>query len=123
MEAVGVVVDAVLTAAPGTGSDPVPGRGQLRVWALSAGVALTAAVLDLTVVRHMGPVDAPLHIPWWAFAVLFVLAEWWRVCLYFRSSAHSFSLSEMPLVLGLFLTAPSGLVLARLIGAVVAMGL
>jgi diguanylate cyclase (GGDEF)-like protein len=119
----GVVVDAGLTAAPGTGSDPVPGRGQLRVWALSAAVALTAAMLDLTVVRHLRPVDVPLHIPWWALAVLFVLAEWWRVCLYFRSSAHSFSLSEMPLVLGLFLTAPSGLVLARLIGAAVAMGL
>jgi diguanylate cyclase (GGDEF)-like protein len=118
----GVVIDAGATA-PGTGSDPVPGRGQLRVWALSAAVTVSAAVLDLTVVRHLRPVDAPLQVPWWALAALFVLAEWWRVCLYFRSNAHSFSLSEIPLVLGLFLTAPSGLVLARLIGAGVAMGL
>jgi diguanylate cyclase (GGDEF)-like protein len=123
MTAEGVVIDAGLTAVPGTGSDPVPERGQLRVWALSAGIALTAAVLDLTVVRHLRPVDGPLHIPWWALAVLFVVAERWRMCLYFRNSAHSFSLSEMPLVVGLFLTDPSGLILARLVGAALAMGL
>jgi diguanylate cyclase (GGDEF)-like protein len=93
------------------------------VWVLTAGILLSAAVLHLTQTRHLPAMQAPVHIPWYGLALFFVIAEWWRVCLYFRSSAHSFSLSEMPLVVGLFLADPSTLVLARVVGALVAMGL
>jgi diguanylate cyclase (GGDEF)-like protein len=119
------IVDAGLPRSPGTGADPSPVRRRraLSVWALTAGILLAAAVLHLTQIRHLPGMQAPVHIPWYALALFFVIAEWWRVCLYFRSSAHSLSLSEMPLVVGLFLTDPSTLVLARVLGALVAMGL
>ncbi|MDB5065233.1 MAG: putative diguanylate cyclase/phosphodiesterase with sensor [Chloroflexi bacterium] len=119
------IVDAGPPRPPGTGHDPSPVRRRraLPVWALTAGILLGAAVLHLTQTRHLPGMQAPVHIPWYALALFFMIAEWWRVCLYFRSSAHSFSLSEMPLVVGLFLTDPSTLVLARVLGALVAMGL
>ncbi|HEY2703077.1 MAG TPA: EAL domain-containing protein [Candidatus Dormibacteraeota bacterium] len=98
-------------------------RAQAPVWALTAAILAGVAVLQVIETRHLRGVDAPVHIPWYLLAGLFVVAEWWRICLYFRSSAHSFSLSEMPLVLGLFLADPSDLVLARVLGALVAMGL
>jgi diguanylate cyclase (GGDEF)-like protein len=94
----------------------------LRVWLLTATILLGAAVLQVTQTSHLHGIAAPLRIPWYGLAALFVFAEWWRVCLYFRSSAHSFSLSEMPLVIGLLLADPSGMVLARVIGAAIAMG-
>jgi diguanylate cyclase (GGDEF)-like protein len=94
----------------------------LRVWALTATILLGAAVLQVTQTHNLHGIHAPVRIPWYGLAALFVIAEWWRVCLYFRSSAHSFSLSEMPLVIGLLLADPSGMVLARVIGAAVAMG-
>src|SRR3979411_2323077 len=84
-------------------------RRQLRVWALSVGMVALAAGLQLTVVRDLHGLGGPLHIPWLALVILFVAGEWWRVCLYFRSSAHSFSLSEIPLVVGLLLSDPSAL--------------
>src|SRR3982074_2427556 len=93
------------------GSSALGVRGQLRVWALSVGMGALAAGLELTVVRHLHGLGGPLHIPWLALVALFVAGEWWRVCLYFRSSAHSFSLSEIPLVVGLLLSDPSALVL------------
>ncbi|TMD95281.1 MAG: EAL domain-containing protein [Chloroflexi bacterium] len=95
----------------------------LRVWVLTAGIVLVTAVLQLTQTRNLHGIAAPLRIPWYGLAALFIVAEWWRVCLYFRSSAHSFSLSEMPLVIGLLLADPSGMVVARVLGAAVAMGL
>jgi diguanylate cyclase (GGDEF)-like protein len=113
------------TAAAGRGILPRLSRllpAPLRVWPLTAGIVLVTLLLQVTQTRNLHGIDAPFRIPWYCLAGLFILAEWWRVCLYFRSSAHSFSLSEMPLVIGLLLGNPSGMVLARVIGAAVAMG-
>src|SRR5437867_4126679 len=53
---------------------------------------------------------------------MFALSEAFVVHLQFRrGDAHSFSLNEIPLVLGLFFTEPGGLVLAQLIGAAIAL--
>jgi signal transduction histidine kinase len=62
-------------------------------------------------------VNNPFDIPWWAIAGLFFLAEVYVVHLQFRREAHSFSLSEIPLVLGLYFLAPPALVLAQLVGS------
>lgn len=89
----------------------VPGR----VWLLVAAIAAAATLLYWISVRpYEGP--AEMLIPWWALAVGFYLAERYLVDLEFRRDAHSFSLSEIPLVLGLFFSSPEGLLLAQLTG-------
>ena len=86
-----------------------------RVWWLTALVALTAAavwysVLDLPVLR-----SSP-RLPWWGLAVGFYVAELAVVHLRFRKDAHSFSMGEIPLIIGLFFVSPINLVLAQMIG-------
>ncbi|HEV3231968.1 MAG TPA: EAL domain-containing protein [Candidatus Dormibacteraeota bacterium] len=51
------------------------------------------------------------------------MAEVWVVHLQFRQEAHTVSLSEIPLVLGLFFLAPRELIAAQLAGAVPALAL
>jgi diguanylate cyclase (GGDEF)-like protein len=93
-----------------------------RLWTLNAIMAALAIGLYVGPVRAITPFPAPVEIPWPAFAGAFCIAEWWRVYIHFRRSAHSLSLSEIPLVFGLFLTNPGGLMLGRLLGAGVALG-
>ena len=54
----------------------------------------------------------------------FAVGEWWRVFIHFRQEAQSFSLSEIPLVIGVFVLAgnPGPLVLARVLGAAIGLG-
>src|SRR3954452_17212185 len=63
------------------------------VAAISAyGVALAgiAAVLYVTMLHGTEPLDGP-HLPWWAIACGWVVAEACVVHLHFRRSRHSFS--------------------------------
>src|SRR5438270_13977035 len=57
------------------------------------------------------------HVPWLLVAAAFYLAEANVVHVYRRGDAHTFSLSEVPLVVGLFFLSPAGLVAACLAGA------
>ncbi|MEA2506549.1 MAG: hypothetical protein QOH48_1167 [Actinomycetota bacterium] len=101
----------------------IPGSG--RVWLLNTLLIAAAAFLYWGVVRtlplhpHLQP--SGLHIPWWALAVLFYLSEIYVVHFQFRREAQSISLSEIPLVLGLFFSSPEGLILAQVLGAAVAL--
>ena len=94
--------------------------GAERVWLLTAGVA-TAAVLIAMSIRTGSPLDGPLDVPWWALAVGFYLAEVAVVHLRFGKDAHSFSMSEIPLVVGLFFVGPLELIGAQLVGTAVAL--
>ncbi|HEX2056933.1 MAG TPA: ATP-binding protein [Actinomycetota bacterium] len=92
--------------------------GTARVWLLNVVIAACAAVLCAAVAAAgLDSVDNPFEIPWWGIAGLFFLAEVYVVHLQFRREAHSFSLSEIPLVLGLYFLAPAALVLAQLVGS------
>jgi signal transduction histidine kinase len=92
--------------------------GTARVWLLSVGVAGAAAALCLGVdAARAAPTNNPFEIPWWSIAGLFLLAEVCVVHLQFRREAYSFSLSEIPLVLGLFFLSPAGIVLSQLVGS------
>ena len=55
-------------------------------------------------------------VSWLLLAVLFGVAEVCVLHVQMRGGARTVSLSEAPLVLGLFFTVPSGLALARLLG-------
>jgi len=91
------------------------------VWALNAALCAAALTTYEFGTRSAAPPTAPILIPWWMFAVMFCVAEITVVHIQFRRDAHSFSLSELALVIGLFFTDPRGLVLAHLVGAGVAL--
>jgi diguanylate cyclase (GGDEF)-like protein len=88
-----------------------------RVWVLNVVIAAAGIALYVGEVRHLHALDAPFIIPPWVLAAGFLLAEIFVVHVEFRRDAHSVSLSELPLVLGLFFADPKGLVLAQLVGA------
>ncbi len=97
-----------------TGSPPAM-RGPTKVWWLTAliaaiAIAIWVSVIDLPVLRN-----SPL-LPWWVLAIGFYVAELAVVHLRFRHDAHSFSMSEIPLVLGLFFASPGHLALGQLVG-------
>jgi diguanylate cyclase (GGDEF)-like protein len=92
-----------------------------RVWAFSLGLALVAILVEIGVVSRHPSGAAPLQIPWPLIAAGFCLAELKVVDVHFRREQHSFSLSEFPAVIGLFLLSPTDYLLAVLIGSAVAL--
>ncbi|HEX4578943.1 MAG TPA: EAL domain-containing protein [Candidatus Dormibacteraeota bacterium] len=94
-----------------------------RMWTLTALLGCCAALCFLTVVSRLALAPPAVAIPWVVFAALFCIAEARRVHIHFRRNAHSFSLSEIPLVLGLYFASPQTLVSSRLAGAAVALWL
>src|SRR5690242_19123319 len=97
-------------------------RPTVRVWAFSAALALIGLVLDMLLLERR-PVGwaTPVTVPWPVIAVGFCLAELKVVDVHFRREQHSFSLSEFPAVLGLFLLSPHDYVLAVVLGSAVAL--
>src|SRR5918999_4260897 len=95
--------------------------GSAKVWLLNVLLGGLAAVLFFVWVRALPSLPHPLHIPWPILAAGFYFAEVYVVHLQVRRDAHSFSLSEIPLVLGLFFSSPAELVIAQLVGAAIAL--
>ena len=95
--------------------------GTVKVWWLSGGIALAASALVLWVVGLPALPDAEFHIAWWALIPLFYVAERTVVHFSFNRHAHSFSLSEIPLVLGLFFAAPWAVVVGQAVGSFAAL--
>src|SRR5919204_6693395 len=91
------------------------GRG--RVPSLIAAIAAAAVVLYYLSLASLEPPLTNVHIPWWSFALVFFLTEAVPVHVHFRSEAHSLSLSELGVVLALYLASPGGLLLAQALGA------
>jgi diguanylate cyclase (GGDEF)-like protein len=87
------------------------------VWALTATLATVALVIWAAALRHVRGAPSHTHVPWLLVAAVYYLAEANVVHVYRRGDAHTFSLSEVPLVVGLFFLAPAGLVTACLVGA------
>ena len=84
-------------------------------------LAAVAAVLFVTSVQGTAPLSEP-HLPWWAIAAGWAVAEACVVHLEFRRSAHSFSLADIPFVFGLLFSSGGDFVAGALIGAAVAYG-
>jgi diguanylate cyclase (GGDEF)-like protein len=103
-----------------THPDPGPRRRILgetgRVWLLNA--LLVAVGVALWSWLHQLPTPlAAVHIPWWALAAGFAITEICVVHIHFRRGAHSLTMGEFPLVLGLLFCAPADIVLAWVVGA------
>jgi diguanylate cyclase (GGDEF)-like protein len=109
-----------------TVGDPGGRRGPLlppaaRVWLFSLGLAFLAVLLELGTVSGRAVANPPLAIPWIVIAAGFCLAELKVVPVSFRREQHSFSLSEFPAVIGLFLLTPTDYLLAILVGSGIAL--
>ena len=87
-----------------------------RAWILILFIAAFAAALWTALLVTLGPVERPLAIPWWALVPLVFLAESAVIHLTFRKDSHSFSLSEIALVVGLFFASPAALLVAQVVG-------
>jgi diguanylate cyclase (GGDEF)-like protein len=92
---------------------------RVTLGALIAATAVAAIVLWHQVVRDLVPYASSVTIPWWALAAGFAATELFVIHAHVRGSAHSLSLSELPLVLGLLLADPSDLMIAMVAGPAV----
>jgi diguanylate cyclase (GGDEF)-like protein len=92
-----------------------------RVLLLTAVIAAAAAAIQWLLVRQLGSVPAPFHLPWPALAVAFTATEVFVVHLQFRRESHTISISELSLVTGLLFFRPQDVVFARLLGAAIAL--
>jgi diguanylate cyclase (GGDEF)-like protein len=115
---------SVLSTAASSASPASPMRrlgrrltGLAGVRALTIALGVGGLAFLVGVVRHLDRPQTELALPVWALVCLFALAEMLPVHLHRGRDAHSFSLSEIPLVLGLVGAAPVALVLARVVGA------
>jgi diguanylate cyclase (GGDEF)-like protein len=96
--------------------------GLSRVWILTAYLTATSLALYLLRVRHLPAPTSDFQIPWWVLMVAFCATEISVVHIQLRRDAHSFSLSEVPLVIGLVFMRPGALVLAQVLGTALALG-
>lgn len=92
-----------------------------RVWSLTTALCITTTVLwfglrDVAVPLVHGP-----SLPGWLLAIGFGVAEVFVMHLRIARHAHSFSLSEIPLVLGLAFVSPGTLVCAQAVGIGIAL--
>jgi diguanylate cyclase (GGDEF)-like protein len=95
--------------------------GRLRVWALIAAMTAAALALSFGHLRHLSALGPTPRPAWWLLAAAFAVAELCVVHVEFRRNVHIFSLSELPLVFGLVFAEPSAMLLAVLVGPVVAL--
>jgi diguanylate cyclase (GGDEF)-like protein len=89
-------------------------------------VVMTVALLGHAVlVGHpfvnSGPLLGSVHLPWWALAIGFAATETWVVHLQVKRESQDVSVSELPLVLGLFFASPLQLLVGRLVGTAAVM--
>jgi diguanylate cyclase (GGDEF)-like protein len=97
-------------------------RGMSRVWFLTAGLVAAAGTIYGVAARNIPAPPSGIAIPWWVLAAAFTATEMAVVHIQLRRDAHSFSLSEIPLVVGLVFVAPRTLIAAQLVGSLVALG-
>jgi diguanylate cyclase (GGDEF)-like protein len=127
-----VVVSAIPNAAlPSPSPTPLPSpapsslpaadktaRANPAIPVVALATAIIAVAAGLTVAILRGDwANPPLHAPWIAFAVAFAVVEWFPVHIEHRRETLSISLSNIPLVVGLFTVGPAGLLAARVIGS------
>ena len=97
--------------------------GEQKVWLLNVVLAGAAAVLYLFVIDGLTAPHKSFQLKWWALAPLFLVAEVAVVHVQLKREVLSYSLNEIPLILGLFFAPPADLVLAVMIGGGAALAL
>jgi diguanylate cyclase (GGDEF)-like protein len=88
----------------GSAARRVAERRARALWGLTTLVAVAGGLLALVLADAGAPGRQTL--PWWALLLLFGVTECCVVHVHFRRSAHSLTLGEIPLVLGLLFAPP-----------------
>jgi diguanylate cyclase (GGDEF)-like protein len=91
---------------------------RVRIWGVVAGIACVATSLWFVVDTRLGPTTT--LVPWWALTLAVVLCEWFPVHFEIKGEAHSVTLTEIPLVVGLLLATPVALLGSVLLGTNIA---
>src|SRR3954447_16241377 len=86
------------------------------IWLYVVGLAVLASGTFVGFVHGTSALAEP-HLAWWLLAPVFLVAEAGVVHLQFRRSAHSFSLADIPFVLGLVFASGDAFLAAALLGA------
>ena len=94
------------------------GRPTRRVLGLTVLLCVMGTGLFLATLELAGP-PPEQQIPWWVLAAAFAATEMWVVHIQFGREAKSISISEIPLVIALFCSTPSDLMLAKVLGPAV----
>src|SRR5262249_18701172 len=95
--------------------------GPARAWLFILAVGVTSAGVWAYDIVSFAPLSGNFSLRWWQLAIAFYLAEVYVVHLQFRKQAHTLSLTEFGLVLGMFFASPAGLLAAQFVGAGVAL--
>src|SRR3954468_13041518 len=110
---------------PGATSDAAAASGSAapllavrhRVALLVTALGAAAAVLGLTVVPHLPSPAAALQLPWVAWVAAFAVGEVLVVHVQLQRDSHSFSMTDLIFVAGLYLLEPKALIAAQVVGA------
>ncbi|HEX8939049.1 MAG TPA: EAL domain-containing protein [Candidatus Limnocylindrales bacterium] len=92
-----------------------------RVIAISLAISVLGLACLVAIVPGLDAIDAPLAIPLPAFSLLYLLAEAKVLDVHFRGEKHSLSLSEIPVVLGLYFVDPVSYVVGITLGGAAAL--
>lgn len=95
--------------------------GPARVWALSVVIWLLALGGVMWILSRGATTGFQESIGWWWLALGFYVAELMVVHIQFRQDAHTISMSEIPMMLGLLLASPAALILGQLVGSAIAL--
>jgi diguanylate cyclase (GGDEF)-like protein len=107
------------TESEGAATVVSPRQRARQIWLYVLVVAVVGAGLSGFVwTLHTPP---SLHLDWWVLAIVFGLLEPFHVPITFRRSAESITLRELPLAFGLLVASPRAVVLASVVGPVVAL--
>ena len=87
-----------------------------RIVLLVAVLAAAAGALGLTVVPHLPGPTAGTHLPWFVWVAAFAVSEVLVVHIQLHRDSHSFSLTDLVLVAGLYLLEPAALITAQVAG-------
>ena len=85
-------------------------------WVIIAGTAVAGAGLFLLVPMAHGSLIRSVSLPWWGMALAYALAGLLVVHMKFRRNAHSITLGEVPIVLGLVAASPVAMLMGGLAG-------
>jgi diguanylate cyclase (GGDEF)-like protein len=91
-----------------------------RVKLFTIVLIVLAAATHLGLTQSLPPVGEIL-LPWWVLTIAFALVEMAVSHLHVRRTTQTFSLSEVPLVIGLFFASPATLIVSRVLGAALAL--
>ena len=81
-----------------------------RIMLLTATLAAVAVSLFVIVVRELPVAPTALNLPWVLWAAAFAASEALVVHVQWQREAHTFSIGDLVLAAGLFLTSPTDLV-------------